>query len=89
MNNKKNLKKFPQFNADEEAERFVETVDLSEYDFSDFKPMNFEFENKGARVNMRLPKSQLAKIKAEAKNRHIPYQRFMRDLLTRGLQTLK
>ena len=35
-------KKIPAFESDEEAERFVDTADLSEYDFSQFKPVRFE-----------------------------------------------
>ncbi|WP_246252139.1 CopG family antitoxin [Allomesorhizobium camelthorni] len=74
--------------TDEEAEAFLEQ-DLSDLDFSQFKPYRFEFENKTARVNMRLPEGQLATLKAEARKRGIPYQRFMRELLERGLQNLK
>ncbi len=33
MKDKKELKKFPKLDSDIEAENFVETVDLSEYDF--------------------------------------------------------
>jgi len=88
MKNKKELKQFPRFESDEDAERFVDTADLSEYDFSGFKPMRFEFEKKSARVNMRLPQRQLDAVKAEAKQRGIPYQRLMRDLIDRGLKDL-
>ena len=40
---KEKLKPFHRFDTDEEAERFVETADLSEHDFSGFKPARFEF----------------------------------------------
>ena len=39
---------------DEEAEAFVATAALSEYDFSAFKPMRFEFEPKSAGREDRL-----------------------------------
>ena len=81
-------RKVPVMTTDEEAEAFLEQ-DLSDLDFSQFKPYQFEFENKTARVNMRLPEGQLAVLKAEARKRGIPYQRFMRELLERGLQDLK
>ena len=81
-------RKVPVMTTDEEAEAFLEQ-DLSDLDFSQFKPYRFEFENKTARVNMRLPEGQLATLKAEARKRGIPYQRFMRELLERGLQDLK
>jgi predicted DNA binding CopG/RHH family protein len=78
-------KKIPIFRSDEEAERFVETADLSEYDFSQFKGVRFEFERKAARVNMRLPESLLAAVKARAEARGIPYQRFIREALEQAV----
>lgn len=36
-------KPFPRFKSNEDAEDFVEKADLSKYDFSDFKPMDFDF----------------------------------------------
>ena len=85
----KALKPFPTFKSDEEAEHFVETADLSEYDFSGFRPMQFEFAAKSARVNMRLPEAQLRAVKAEARKRGLPYQRLIRDLIDRGLADLR
>ena len=81
-------RKVPKMTSDEEVEAFLDQ-DLSDLDFSQFKPMRFEFENKSARVNMRLPERQLETVKAEAKKRGVPYQRFMRELLERGLESLK
>lgn len=83
---KSTLKKLPALLTDEDAERFVDEADLSTFDLSDFKPMKFEFNKKDARVNMRLPEPLLAKIKAKAEERGIPYQRYMRDLMERGLE---
>ncbi|MCZ8180901.1 MAG: CopG family antitoxin [Rhizobium sp.] len=40
METKKTL---PTFNSDEEAEKFVATADLSDYDLSGFTPVTFEF----------------------------------------------
>ena len=80
-------RKVPQMKSDREVESFIEQ-DLSDLDFSQFKPYRFEFENKDARVNMRLPKRQLDAVKAEAKRRGVPYQRLMRELLQTGLETL-
>ncbi len=40
MKDKKELKKFPELDSDIEAEDFVDTVDLSEYDFSEFEPVS-------------------------------------------------
>lgn len=70
-------KKIPVFETDDEAERFVETADLTDYDLSQFKPVRFEIARKDARVNMRLPEPLLAVVKARAKDRGIRYQRFI------------
>jgi predicted DNA binding CopG/RHH family protein len=74
-------KKIPRFASDEEAERFIEAADLTEYDLSQFKPARFEFARKDARVNMRVPAPLLAAVKARAFARGIPYQRFIREAL--------
>jgi predicted DNA binding CopG/RHH family protein len=74
-------KTIPSFATDEEAEAFIATADLSEYDLSQFKPVRFEFDKKSARVNMRLPEQLLSAVKERAKARGIPYQRFIREAL--------
>jgi predicted DNA binding CopG/RHH family protein len=81
-------RKVPKMTTDEEAEAFLDQ-DLSDLDFSQFKPFRFEFANKTARVNMRLPQGQLDAVKKEAAKRGVPYQRFIRELGERGLETLK
>ena len=45
---KTKLKTFPSLKSDEQAENFVDRVDLSEYDLKGFKPMRFEIEPKSA-----------------------------------------
>ena len=77
-------RKVPRLRTDEEAEAFLEQ-DLSDLDFSQFKPVRFEFEKKAARVNMRLPEPLLAAVKARAKARGIPYQRFIREVLEQAV----
>jgi len=79
-------KEWPVLRTDEEAERFVEEADLSEYDFSKLVPMHFEFAKKDERVNMRLPGELLAAVKAKAKTRGLPYQRFIREALEHAVQ---
>jgi predicted DNA binding CopG/RHH family protein len=78
-------KKIPAFESDEEAERFVETAELADYDLSGARPVRFEFEKKASRVNMRLPDSLLEAVKERAKVRGIPYQRFIREALERAV----
>jgi predicted DNA binding CopG/RHH family protein len=80
-------KPFPDLKSDEEAEAFVANADLSEYDFSQFKPTHFEFKNKSARVNFRLPEPLLRSVKARAAERGMPYQRFIREALENALAT--
>lgn len=77
-------RKVPRLTTDEEAEAFLEQ-DLSDLDFSQFKPVRFEFEKKAARVNMRLPEPLLEAVKARAKARGIPYQRFIREALEQAV----
>lgn len=67
--------------SDREAETFVDTADLTEYDLSGAKRIRFEFEKKEARVNMRMPEPLLKAVKIRAKARGIPYQRFIREAL--------
>ena len=77
-------KKFPVLMTDEDAEALLEQ-DLSEYDFSQFKPANFEFAAKDARINMRLPESLVSAIKGRAAVEGIPYQRYIRRVLELSL----
>lgn len=74
-------KLLPSLRSDEAADAFVTNVDLADYDLSGFKPMRFEIEPKSAALNMRLPASLLAALKAKAKANGIPYTRYVRMLL--------
>lgn len=85
----KGKKPWPSLPTDEAAEKFVAEADLSVFDWSLAEPVTHEFAQKSARVNMRMPESQLAEIKSEAEKRGIKYQRFMRELLDRGMATLR
>lgn len=76
--------KVPVLRTDEAAEAFL-ARDLSNLDFSQFRPAQFEFECKAAQVNLRLPSPLLAAVKARAKERGIPYARFIRESLERAL----
>jgi predicted DNA binding CopG/RHH family protein len=89
MNDKNRLKPLPELSSDEDAERFVEEADLTEYDLSGFSPVRFEFEKKAARINMRLPESLLAAVKSRAQARGIPYQRFIREAVEKALDEHK
>jgi predicted DNA binding CopG/RHH family protein len=87
MSDKSGLKQFPVFKTDEEAERFVDEADLSEYDFAGFTKMRFEFKPKTANVSMRMPQDLLIALKARAKKEGMPYQRYIRQTLERALSS--
>ncbi len=78
-------KRIPTLRTDEEAERFVDTADLSEYDLTGFKPVTFEFQSKAAQLNMRVPQPLLDAVKERAKASGIPYTRFIRQLMERAV----
>lgn len=78
-------KKIPTFQTDKEAQDFVDTADLTEYDLSGGRPIQFEFEPKSAHLNMRVPKALLDAVKQRAKLRGIPYTRFIRQLMEREI----
>jgi predicted DNA binding CopG/RHH family protein len=78
---KTKVKPMPSLVSDADAEQFVDTADLSRYDLSGFKPMNFEFAPKSAAMHMRLPQNLLDALKAKAKAKGIPYTRYVRLLL--------
>ena len=81
-------KKVPRLRTDEQAEAFL-AQDLSNLDFSQFKPSRFEFEKKDEQINMRVPKPLLAAVKARAKARGIPYTRFIRETLEQAVTASK
>jgi predicted DNA binding CopG/RHH family protein len=57
-------KQIPRFGTDEEAERFVDTADLAEYDLKGGVPMDkwllrYEQYSKDANINLRLREAML------------------------------
>ena len=78
-------RKIPSFRTDEEAERFVDAADLSRYDLSGFRSVQFEFERKTAQVNLRVPKPLLEAVKRRSRAHGIPYTRFIREAVERAL----
>jgi predicted DNA binding CopG/RHH family protein len=78
-------KSLPLLSSDDEAEDFVGSADLTDYDLSALTPTRFEFGSKDARVNMRLPAQLLEQVKATAASKGMPYQRFIRQALEQAL----
>jgi len=63
------------------AEAFVAEADLTDYDLSVLRTERFAFQPNDDRVNLRLPRSLLAAVKAAARDAGVPYQRFIRQTL--------
>ena len=82
----KTLAKLPLLKTDKEAERFVAESDLTQFDLSVLKSMQFEFAPKEARINMRVPSELLNAVKRAAQERGVPYQRFIRQTLERAVK---
>ena len=74
-------KPLPRLRSDAQAEAFVASADLTEYDLSGFRPMRFEIAKKEAALNMRLPAALLDAVRAKAKAAGIPYARYVRMVL--------
>lgn len=78
-------KKIPTFKTDEEAETFVATADLSDYDLSGAQLVRFELKRKDKSVNLRLPEDLLDAVRSKAERAGMPYQRFIRLALERAV----
>lgn len=81
-------RKVPRFKTDEEAEAFLEQ-DLSDLDFSQFKPIRFEFKPKQKSLNLRISEELLDAVRKNAKREGIPYQRYIRRALERAVMERK
>jgi predicted DNA binding CopG/RHH family protein len=65
-------KTIPTFKTDKEAEDFVATADLTNYDLSGGKVMRFELKRKDKSVNLRLPAQLLEAVQNRAKRVGVP-----------------
>ncbi len=75
----------PKTATDEEAEAFLDQ-DLSDLDYTAFKPLTWESEPKAARGNMHLPQPLIDAVKARAAERGIPCQRLIREATERAVR---
>jgi predicted DNA binding CopG/RHH family protein len=74
-------KKFPDLKTDEEADDWLQSADLTDYDLSEMKKVRFELAPKDASISLRLPAGLLATLKARAAEANMPTQRFIRVLI--------
>jgi predicted DNA binding CopG/RHH family protein len=74
-------KKFSDLRSDEEADAWLQSADLSEYDLSGMKKVRFELARKDASISLRLPAALLATLKANAGRANMPTQRLIRMMI--------
>jgi predicted DNA binding CopG/RHH family protein len=74
-------KKFPVLKSDEEADRWLQRADLTEYDLTEMNKVRFELARKDASISLRLPAALLATLKIEAAKGNMPTQRLIRMLI--------
>jgi predicted DNA binding CopG/RHH family protein len=74
-------KRFPELKSDDEAEAWLQSADLTEYDLGDMKKVRFELARKDASISLRLPAALLASLRAEAAKANMPTQRLIRMLV--------
>lgn len=79
-------KKLPALNSDKQAEELLDK-DLSEYiSAENLQPFPFEYRPKQKSVNLRISAELLRAVRAAARRRGIPYQRYIRQALELALQ---
>jgi predicted DNA binding CopG/RHH family protein len=74
-------KKFPDLKSDEEADAWLQSADLAEYDLSSMKKVRFELARKDTSISLRLPSALLATLKAQAAKVNMPTQRLIRMMI--------
>jgi predicted DNA binding CopG/RHH family protein len=74
-------KKFPELKTDEEADDWLQSADLTDYDLSEMKKVRFELGPKDTSISLRLPAGLLATLKTRAAAANMPTQRFIRVLI--------
>ena len=79
----------PTLKSDAEAEAFVASGNLTDYDLSAMMHMRFELRRKDKTVNFRLPESLLKAVRGKAESAGIPYQRFIRLAIKQALGNAK
>lgn len=80
-----NKRKFPNIKSDKKAEEFIVKADLSKYDFSRFKKINFELLPKSRPISLRLPEDLYKVVQKKAENQGIKTQKFIRNTLEKAV----
>ena len=85
MKDKPKNKHFPVFTTDAEAEEFVDSADLTDYNFSNFSKVKFRFGDKSDALDVPLPHELVARVKSLARHKGISYQKLIQDILEHQL----
>jgi predicted DNA binding CopG/RHH family protein len=88
MNDTSKPKDWPSLPSDQAAADFLETADLSEFDWSKAEPITMEHRKKNGQLNVRMPEDELSQVRAAAESQGIPLSRFVRLMITRGMQSI-
>ena len=78
----------PTFETDEEAERFVAEADLSEYDLSGAKPMQFVLRTPPGyeRARALITSGALDRAVQQAQRKGVTLDRYLGELIERALE---
>ena len=79
------LKQMPHFATDEEAERFVDEADLSEYDLSGFKPVKFVRRGTTDRYTIEIESKLLFRIDEKAQELGVSIDDYLLGLAKKDL----
>jgi predicted DNA binding CopG/RHH family protein len=79
-------KPLPTLTTDKEAEDFVSDANLTDYDLSVLKSVQFEFQPKAQSITLRLSEPLLKAIKEKASYSGMPYQKFIRQALENAVK---
>ena len=52
-------------------------------------PVTMEFRKKNGQLNVRMPEDELTKIRAAADREGMPLSRFVRLMISRGMQSIQ
>ncbi len=88
MSKKKDLKPIPRFKSEDEERDFWATADTSEYfDWSKARHVIFPNLKPSKRpISLRVTNILLAKVKAVANKKDMPYQTLMKQYISEGVE---
>jgi predicted DNA binding CopG/RHH family protein len=78
-------KRLPTLKSDAEAETFVATVDLTEYDLSAMVPVRFTLNPGTVPLSVDLPKHVVDEARTKATDSGVPLQNFIQTAIARAV----